>query len=76
MFRKLLLHNIHIGDQHLDNGLGESLHVSLHDFRIRTLQLGYDVETLSKLCEDVHHRVGEQGVLRAPLELKMRGSKS
>lgn len=50
--------------------LGKSFHVVADDLRIRTLQLADDFEALVELGEDVHHRAGEQSVLRRHLELE------
>ena len=66
---KLLLRDVGVGEQHLDDGAREPLHVPLPDLRVGRLQLGDDVEALRQLGKDVHHRVGEEGVLRTLLEL-------
>lgn len=59
MLRKLFLHDISVSNQHLDNGLGKSLHIPFPYFRIWTLQFGDHVETLSQLGEDVYYGVTE-----------------
>lgn len=50
--------------------LGKSFHVVADNLRIWTLQLADDFEALVELGEDVHHRAGEQSVLRCDLELE------
>lgn len=50
--------------------LGKSLHVVANDLRVRTLQLADDFKALVELGEHVHHRAGEQRVLRRDLELE------
>lgn len=46
MFREFLLYYISVGDEHFDDGFGESLHIPLPDLRVGTLQLGDHVEAL------------------------------
>lgn len=50
--------------------LGESSTVLRHDFRVGTLQFLDDLKALVELGENVHHRAGEQSMLRRLLELK------
>ena len=47
----------------------ESLHVSLDDFRMRTLEFLDDLEALVELRKHVRDGAGEQRVLRRLLEL-------
>jgi hypothetical protein len=63
------LDDLGVRHQHFDDRLGEPLHVALPDLRVGTLELGHHVEALRQLREHVHHRVREQRVLAAPLEL-------
>lgn len=49
--------------------LGEAAVVLAHHGGVGTVQLFDDLKALIELCEDVHHRAGEQGVLRRRLEL-------
>lgn len=53
-----------------ESHLGESLHVVAYDLRVGTLQFADDFKTLIELREHVHHRAGEQSVLRRDLELQ------
>ena len=52
--------------------LGKPLHVVLYNLWVRTLQFLYDVKTLVKLSEHIHHWRREQVVFRALLELQPR----
>ena len=58
-----LLHIYNIAHQR------ESLHVSLDDFRMRTLKFLDDLKALVELRKHVRHRAGEQRVFRRLLEL-------
>lgn len=66
---EFLLDNSRVATQNLDNGLGESFHVPIGHLWIGTFQLANYVVTLSELCEQVHHRIGEQRMFRTGLEL-------
>lgn len=57
--------------------LSKPLHVIPNNLRIRTFQLPDDLKALVELREDVHHRTGEERVLRRLLELQgeMKGEK-
>lgn len=50
--------------------LGEAATVLSHDVRVRTFQFPDYLKALVELGEDVHHRAGEQSVLRRLLELR------
>lgn len=50
--------------------LGKSFHIIANDLRVRTLQFADDFKALIELGEHVHHRAGEQSVLRRDLELE------
>lgn len=52
--------------------LGESSVVVSQHGRVGTVQLADDPEALVELRENVHHRAGEQRVLRCRLELGSR----
>ena len=53
--------------------LGETAVVLADHRRVRTVQLLDDLKALAELSEDVHHRAGEQSMLRRLLELWKRG---
>lgn len=53
--------------------LGEAAAVVSHDVRVGTFQFLDDLKALVELSEDVHHRAGEQSVLRRLLELQVEG---
>jgi len=69
--REVHFDDLGVRHQHFDDRLGETLHVPLPDLRVGTLELGNHVEALRQLREHVHHRIREQRVLAAPLELFM-----
>ena len=71
MIREIHFEDISVGRQNLDHGFGKSLHVPLPDLRILAFQLLEDFKALRQLCEHVHHGVGEVGVFRVLLELKV-----
>lgn len=50
--------------------LGEAATVLGHDVRVRAFQFPDDLKALVELGEDVHHRAGEQSMLRCLLELR------
>lgn len=50
--------------------LGEAAAVLSQDVRVGTIQFPDDLEALVELCKDVHHRAGEQRMLRCLLELR------
>lgn len=68
---KFFLGRIGVGEQHFDDCLGKTFHVSFPDFGIGAFQFGNDIEALRELSEDVHHRIGEKSVLAATLELQI-----
>jgi hypothetical protein len=70
MVGEVLLEEVGIGREHLDDCLGEPLHVSLPDLGILTLQLLKHLKALRQLGEYINHRVGKVGVLRILLELE------
>lgn len=53
--------------------LGKAAVIVGHHSGVRTVQLLNNLKALVELCEDVHHRAGEQGVLRRLLELQAEG---
>lgn len=55
----------------IHSDLGEAAVVLAHHGGVGTLQLLDDLKALVELREDVHHRAGEQSVLRRRLELRM-----
>lgn len=69
MAGEFFFHYIRVGHQNFDDGLCESLHVPLPDFRIWTLEFRYYVEALRQLREDVDDGDAEEHVLAALLEL-------
>ena len=69
MVGEVLLEEVGVGGEHLDDRLGEPLHVALPDLGVLALQLLQHLEALRQLREHVHHGVGEVGVFRVLLEL-------
>ena len=53
--------------------LGEASVIMSHHRRVGAVQLLDDLKALVELSEDVHHRAGEQRVLRRLLELQAEG---
>lgn len=70
---EFLLDDVGVGFQHLVYCLCESSHVSLQYLRVRALQLAHHLEALRQLREHVDHRIREQRMLRALLELQRNG---
>ena len=60
---EISLKQVSVGSEHLDHGFSESLHVSVPDGGVLTLELLEDLEALGELSEDVHHGRGEVAVL-------------
>lgn len=58
------------------NYLGEAATVLGHDGRVRTFQFLYDFKALVELGENIHHRAGEQSMLRCLLELRWQRRKT
>lgn len=56
--------------------LGEAATVLGHDIRVRTFEFLYDLKALIELGENIHHRAGEQSMLRSLLELRWQKRKT
>jgi len=67
---ELLFGYIGVGDKHLHNCFGISLHVSFPNVRIWTFQFGDHIKALCQLSKHVNNRHTEQGMFRTPLELQ------
>ena len=67
---EICFEDIGVRGEHLDDRLSETFHIPLPDLRILAFQLLEHLKTLRQLSKDIHHRVGEVGMLRILLKLK------